>query len=59
MITQVCHHYKKGKTPEVIAEDLVETVDTVMDICKIIDSFESEYTVEQIWRSLIVGMSIT
>ena len=50
MIAQVCRHYKKGKTPDVIVEDLVETVDTVMDICKIIDFFESEYTVEQIYQ---------
>ncbi|MCM1088027.1 MAG: hypothetical protein NC419_07700, partial [Muribaculaceae bacterium] len=47
-IDQVCRKLIKGKTPEAIAEDLEDSLDTVQRICNIAEKYAPNYDVESI-----------
>ena len=49
LVRQVCRNREKGKSPEMIAEDLIEPVDVVKKICEIRDSMERECDPEEIF----------
>ena len=43
LFRQVCTKLKKGKTPEVIAEELEENLSTIRSICEAAEEFAPEY----------------
>lgn len=47
-VLQVCRNYEKGKSPETIAEDLLEPLDVVRKICDICNSIGEEYHPEEV-----------
>lgn len=50
LIDLICRKLRKGKTPEIITEELEEQLDNVQLICKIADEFAPEYDVEKVYR---------
>lgn len=52
LVRQVCRNREKGKSPEMIAEDLIEPVDVVKKICEIRDSMDGECDPEEIFASM-------
>ena len=52
LIRQVLRNYEKGKTPEEIADDLVESVEHVKQICEIIESVSDKENVDEIYKRL-------
>ena len=52
LIKQVLRNYEKGKTPEEIADDLVESVEHVKQICEIIESVSDKENVDEIYKRL-------
>ena len=52
LIKQVLRNYEKGKTPEEIADDLVESVEHVKQICAVIESVPDKENVDEIYKSL-------
>ncbi len=52
LIRQVCRNREKGKSPETIAEDLIEPVEVVKKICEIRDSMEEKCDPEEIFASV-------
>lgn len=52
LITQICRKLKKGKTPEVIAEELEEEFEIINSICKVAREFTPEYECEKIYDAL-------
>ncbi|MCM1261280.1 MAG: Rpn family recombination-promoting nuclease/putative transposase [Butyrivibrio sp.] len=53
-IEQVCQKLAKGKTPEIIAEELEERLDTVQYICDIANKYAPDYDVESILDECMV-----
>ena len=49
LIKQVLRNYEKGKTPEEIADDLVEPVEHVKQICMIIESVSDKEDMDEIY----------
>ena len=52
LIRQILRNYEKGKTPEEIADDLVESVEHVKQICEIIESVSDKENVDEIYKRL-------
>lgn len=52
LISQICRKLKKGKTPEVIAEELEEELEIVERICRIAKDFAPEYDSMKIYEAL-------
>ena len=52
LISQVCKKIAKGKSVEVIAENLEEEPDTIERICEVAKDFAPDYDVEQIYKAL-------
>ncbi len=55
LISQVCKKLKKGKTPEVIAEEVEEDLETVLPICEVAWECAPEYDVKEIYGRLKPG----
>ena len=55
LITLVCRKLAKGKTPEMIAEDLEENVEEIRHICGIADKYAPDYDVDKIFAELEVS----
>ena len=53
LITQTCRKLKKGKTPEMIAEELEEELNTIKNICDIAGGYAPDYDVEAICSELM------
>ena len=54
LVQTVCKKLMKGKTPEVIAEELEEDIDTVKGICEVAKRYAPEYQQEKILKELEV-----
>ena len=54
LIQTVCKKLMKGKTPEVIAEELEEDIDTVKGICEVAKRYAPEYQQQKILKELEV-----
>ena len=52
LISQVCKKIARGKSVEVIAENLEEEPDTIERICEVAKDFAPDYDVEQIYKAL-------
>ena len=52
LISQICRKLKKGKTPDVIAEELEEELEIVEKICKAAEGFAPEYDSAKIYEAL-------
>ena len=52
LIGQICKKLIKGKSPEIIADELEENLDTISKICDIAAPFAPEYNVEDIYFAL-------
>lgn len=50
--TLICRKLKKGKTPEIIAEELDEELETVAKICTVAENYAPDYDVELIYKAL-------
>ena len=48
LVGQICRKLKKGKEPELIAEELEEDLETVQHICEIAKGYVPEYDVAEI-----------
>ena len=48
LVMQVCRNHEKGKSPEAIAEDLIESIDVVQRICDIRNSLGDGCDPEQV-----------
>ncbi len=48
LVTMTCKKLKKGKSPETIADELEEDLDTVKNICDIASEYAPDYDVEAI-----------
>jgi len=48
LTTQICRKLQKNKSPETIAEELEEDIDTIQHICTIAKDFAPDYDVEKI-----------
>lgn len=51
LINQICKKLKKGKTPEVIAEELEEGVLLICEICEIARAFAPDYDMEKVYEA--------
>jgi len=51
-IEQVCKKLKKGKTPEIIAEELEEELELIRKICRTAEDFVPEYDRDQIYEKM-------
>lgn len=58
LITMVCRKLKKGKLPEIIAEELDEDEELIGKICMTANEFAPEYDVEQIYNAIKIANSI-
>lgn len=52
IVELVCQKLGKGKTPEVIAEELEQNPDAVKHICKVAASYAPSYDVKEILKHL-------
>ena len=52
LFRQICTKLKKGKTPEVIAEELEEDVSRVEQICEKAKSFAPEYDWKKVYEQM-------
>lgn len=52
LIKLICRKLKKNKTPETIADELEEDLNTVKHICEVAESFAPEYDVKEILKKL-------
>lgn len=52
LIEQICKKLKKGKTPEIIAEELEEDISVIEQICKIAEAYAPEYDSNKIYEKL-------
>ena len=52
LLRQICTKLKKGKTPEVIAEELEEDVSRVEQICEKAKSFAPEYDWKKVYEQM-------
>ena len=52
LIEQICKKLAKGKTYDVIAEELEESPDKIKDICEIAREYAPEYDKEAILKAL-------
>ena len=48
----ICHKLKKNKTPELIADELEQDLETINRICSIAASYAPEYDVSKIVKQL-------
>ena len=48
LITQICRKLKKGKSPEIIADDLEEDFDVIQHLCSIAKNYAPDYDVKEI-----------
>lgn len=55
MTSLICRKLKKGKTAEVIADELEEDLETVKHICQAAKTFAPEYDVQEICKVLQAG----
>lgn len=53
LIEQVCKKLKKGKSPEVIAEELEEEMDEIQMICKAAEE-APDYDINEIWKRVLM-----
>ena len=52
LISQICRKLQKGKSPEIIADELEEELDKVKEICETASSFAPEYDIEKIYEAM-------
>ena len=52
LIQQTSKKLKKGKSPEVIADELETSVERIRDICQFVASFAPEYSLEAIFAAM-------
>lgn len=52
VISMVCKKLAKGKTPEVIADELEEEFERILFICEVAEGFAPEYNIDQIFNAL-------
>lgn len=52
LVKLVCRKLEKGKTPEIIAEDVEESLDTVNHICEIAAPYAPDYDIKAIVEQL-------
>ncbi|MBP3505869.1 MAG: hypothetical protein J6K43_05635 [Lachnospiraceae bacterium] len=52
LIKLICRKLQKNKTPDTIAEELEEDLDTIRHICDVAKSFAPEYDVNEIMKEL-------
>ena len=50
LITQICRKLKKHKSPDAIADELEENLDTIKYICQVAASFAPGYDVGEIMK---------
>lgn len=53
LVKQVCCKLIKNKTPEIIADELEEDLETIQHICKIAASYAPDYNVKEISENLL------
>lgn len=53
LMQQVCNKIAKGKTPDVIAEELEEDIEIVTKICTFVQEYPGEIDIEKIYDKLI------
>ena len=51
-ISLICKKLSKGKSLEIIAEELEEEISAIEPICKIAERFAPEFDIEQIYTEL-------
>ena len=49
----VCRKLRKGKSAEIIAEELETDMDTILSICKVAADFAPDYDSRQVYEALI------
>ncbi len=52
LVKQICNKLKKGKSPEMISEELEEELNTVKNICDIAGEYAPDYNVEDICNKI-------
>ena len=52
MIKQVCKKLKKGKTPDMIAEELEEDLTVIEGICTEVQKYAPDFECEQLYAEL-------
>ena len=52
LIQQTSKKLKKGKSPEVIADELETSVERIRDICQFMAPFAPEYNLEAIFAAM-------
>lgn len=52
LIQQVCRKLRKGKLPELIAEELEEELDVIVSICAAAEEFAPDFDFEQVWKKV-------
>lgn len=52
LISQICRKIQKGKTPEIIAEDLDEDLSVIVKIFKAAKEFAPDYDCGQIYKHM-------
>ena len=52
LIQQTSKKLKKGKSPEVIADELETSVERIRDICQFVAPFAPEYSLEAIFAAM-------
>ena len=48
LITLICRKLKKGKSPEIIADELEEDLNVIQDLCDIAKNYAPDYDVKEI-----------
>lgn len=52
LLEQLTKKLRKDKTPETIAEELEEDVDTIRHLCAVAKNFAPDYNLEQIYNAI-------
>lgn len=52
LLEQISKKLQKNKSPEVIADELEEDIENIIQICNVASSFAPDYNIEQIHSAL-------
>ena len=58
LLSQVCRKLQKGKSIDIIADELEEELEHIEQICKVAERFAPEYDVEQIYEELYAASEV-
>ncbi len=58
LISQTCRKLSRGKTPEMIADELEEDISVIRPICETAQMFAPEYDVEKIYEELVAEKAL-